>query len=425
DGRWSYTLLSSIADTLADGEYSWSFSAEDSAGNRSSEKSGQFTLDTQLPVVSFSGLSTDTDSGTANDDMLTNVDRPTFKGSVTESAFITVQLTSIPAGTSYTFTTTASVNGEWSLTADKAIKEGSYQVVIFATDLAGNVSDNLAINTNLVIDKTVVGGDEIGLDTASDSGIKGDQITNETELTIKGIVEPGSRVVLKSLISPSGDAINVSTVAAIIADQSGNWSLILPSFGIEQGAYVYTVTYTDLAGNTKDVTEEFVFDSHISITGSLTSENVTHENVIYTKDNTPQLAGTGQNGDKITLTISGPGLNRTFEAVVGSNGQWEITLPELSRDGVYNWSIVATDAAGNTDTGSLGQFTLDTTAPTITSLMLIPNSDLGHSSTDGITNVTSPTVSVVTSGAFKVQLLVWESGNSTNVVFDSTLVSVG
>ncbi|WP_039556481.1 Ig-like domain-containing protein, partial [Vibrio vulnificus] len=70
-------------------------------------------------------------------------------------------------------------------------------------------------------------------------------------------VEPGSRVVLKSLISPSGDAINVSTVAAIIADQSGNWSLILPSFGIEQGAYVYTVTYTDLAGNTKDVTEEF------------------------------------------------------------------------------------------------------------------------------------------------------------------------
>ncbi|KFK56597.1 Ig-like domain-containing protein, partial [Vibrio vulnificus] len=425
DGRWSYTLLSSIADTLADGEYSWSFSAEDSAGNRSSEKSGQFTLDTQLPVVSFSGLSTDTDSGTANDDMLTNVDRPTFKGSVTESAFITVQLTSIPAGTSYTFTTTASVNGEWSLTADKAIKEGSYQVVIFATDLAGNVSDNLAINTNLVIDKTVVGGDEIGLDAASDSGIKGDQITNETEVTIKGTVEPGSRVVLKSLISPSGDAINVSTVAAIIADQSGNWSLILPSFGIEQGAYVYTVTYTDLAGNTKDVTEEFIFDSHISITGSLTSENVTHENVIYTKDNTPQLAGTGQNGDKITLTISGPGLNRTFEAVVGSNGQWEITLPELSRDGVYNWSIVATDAAGNTDTGSLGQFTLDTTAPTITSLMLIPNSDLGHSSTDGITNVTSPTVSVVTSGAFKVQLLVWESGNSTNVVFDSTLVSVG
>ncbi|PTO51223.1 Ig-like domain-containing protein, partial [Vibrio splendidus] len=424
NGSWVYALPPEIASQLEDGTYQWSFVAQDIAGNRSAEEAGSFTLDTTLPELTFNGLSADTDSGDDSSDMLTNSDAPVFTGTVTENAKVTVTLTAIPAGKSYTFETSGYVTGAWSLAATSAIEEGTYNVTVTALDMAGNTSDAVVSDTNLVIDRTVTGGEDVGLHGDSDSGESGDELTNHTTIKLTGNVEAGSTVTLKNLSTPSNNPVDVSSVASVSADGRGNWEITLPSFGGEQGVYNYTIEYVDVAGNSKEVSGSYELDTHISITATLDAGQVEQNGVLFTKDDTPTFKGTGTKGDKITLTVSGPGGSQEFTAEVDDKGVWSIDSTALGADGVYNWSIVAMDAAGNTDRSQSGNFTLDTTPPSFESLELL--TDTGVSASDGITKDNTPDLKVVTSGqAHQVKLLVWEaSGSSSSATYDSGFVTV-
>ncbi|WP_045418707.1 Ig-like domain-containing protein, partial [Vibrio owensii] len=349
NGSWTYALSSNIASQLDDGAYTWSFTAQDVAGNTSAPKAGSFTLDTSSPEVTFNGISAATDSGNDSSDMLTNLDAPVFTGTVSEEAKITVVLTSIPAGKTYTFESLTYVTGSWSLAATSTIDEGTYSVTVTALDMAGNTSSAVTSDTNLVIDKTVTGGDDVGLHADSDSGVSGDNLTNHTTVKLTGQVEAGSQVTLKSLSTPGATPIDVSAVASVSADDDGNWVITLPSFGSEQGTYTYTIEYVDAAGNIKEVDGSYELDTQISITANLEAGQVESNGVLFTKDDSPAFNGTGTKGDRITLTLSGPEGSQELTAVVGDNGAWSIDVSKLDKDGVYNWSIVATDAAGNTD----------------------------------------------------------------------------
>uniref|UniRef100_UPI0026052112 Ig-like domain-containing protein n=1 Tax=uncultured Aliivibrio sp. TaxID=873085 RepID=UPI0026052112 len=423
-GSWTYALSAVAAEALADGTYNWSFIAQDVAGNSSVPTLGSFNLDTAQPELLFTGITAATDSGDNTSDMLTNADNPVFTGSVTENAKITVVLTSIPAGHTYSFETSAFVNGSWTLVATSVIAEGSYNVVVTAIDMAGNSSNVVTSETHLVIDRTVEGGDDIGLHADSDSGIVGDDLTNNSSIQLEGQVEPGSKVTLKSLSTPSASSIDVSAVGAVTVDESGRWVISLPDFGAEQGVYTYTIEYVDAAGNTKEVNGSYELDTLISISAVLEAGQVESNGVLYTKNDSPVFKGAGTQGDRIALTLSGPSGSEVLNAVVGSNGTWSIDVAALESDGIYNWSIVATDAAGNTDSTQRGAFTLDTTPPSVQSLELL--TDSGSSASDGITQITTPDIKVVTAGAaHQVKLLVWEVGStSASAVYNSGFVTV-
>lgn len=68
-------------------------------------------------------------------------------------------------------------------------------------------------------------------------------------------------------------------------------------------------------------------------------------------------------------------------------------------EGEYKINVQTTDAAGNTRTQEVARITLDTVAPTISSVRLAEESDSGYSNSDGVTNEPFPKFSAVFAGA--------------------------
>jgi hypothetical protein len=78
---------------------------------------------------------------------------------------------------------------------------------------------------------------------------------------------------------------------------------------------------------------------------------------------TPTITGTGTIGDTIQLKEGNVVLG---EAVVGSNGKWEIVSSELS-DGSHSLTAIASDIAGNiSETSTPLTISVDTLAPLLT-----------------------------------------------------------
>ncbi|WP_193315750.1 Ig-like domain-containing protein, partial [Janthinobacterium aquaticum] len=78
---------------------------------------------------------------------------------------------------------------------------------------------------------------------------------------------------------------------------------------------------------------------------------------------------------------------------VATGGAWSITSSALA-SGTHSLSVKAVDAAGNSSVASAAlSINIDTIAPAAPSApVLALASDSGNSSTDGVTNVTTPTV---------------------------------
>ncbi len=106
-----------------------------------------------------------------------------------------------------------------------------------------------------------------------------------------------------------------------------------------------------------------------------------------TSDTTPTFTGSGINGDTVTLY---DGTKAIGSAVV-TGGTYTITAASLS-DGTHFVTATQTDPNGDASVASGGlSVTIDTTPPTLTVSGISP--DTGSSSSDGITNVSTVTVS--------------------------------
>ncbi|MBT3267495.1 tandem-95 repeat protein [Candidatus Poribacteria bacterium] len=111
-----------------------------------------------------------------------------------------------------------------------------------------------------------------------------------------------------------------------------------------------------------------------------------------TNDTTPNISGTSDASVTITLTSD-------LDGSVGSttsdgSGDWAVTASTL-QEGVHSLTATATDSVGNVSSASTAlSVTFDTTAPDAPSAPdVAAGSDTGDSSTDDITNDTTPDVS--------------------------------
>ena len=118
-------------------------------------------------------------------------------------------------------------------------------------------------------------------------------------------------------------------------------------------------------------------DSGVSNTDNIT--NVTK----------PTFTGTAEAGSTVTLY---DGTTAVGTGVATRPGLWTITTSTLA-NGIRSITAKATDVAGNVSAASAAlSVTIDTTAPAApTTLDLATASDTGVSTTDNITNVTTPT----------------------------------
>ncbi|MDR0958848.1 MAG: Ig-like domain-containing protein [Propionibacteriaceae bacterium] len=189
--------------------------------------------------------------------------------------------------------------GNWSVPTPQGATDG--QIVVTATDPAGNVSPETTATLDVGVPAAPV------VETA-----------NATE--IAGTAEPGSTVTIT--------VPGVADPVTVPVDGEGNWSVPTPQ-GATDGQIV--VTATDDEGN---VSPSAV--STIDVT-------IPDPPVIETANGT-EIAGTAEPGTTLTITV--PGVEEPITVPVDAEGNWSIPTPE----GATSGSIVvttATDGAGN------------------------------------------------------------------------------
>lgn len=366
DGKWTISLT----NALTDGDYHYTVTATDSAGNTTSA-TGALAIDTTAPDRLTGGLDATSETGAAGS-QLTNQTTPIFSGATESGATVTLMING------KTYTTTAGDNGKWSITLPKAdqLADGSYSYTITVADVSGNVS-GVQVNGDITVQNTPPSANA-GLHAESDSGVTDDRVTNNTQPTLSGKTTPGASVVV----------IYAGVNYPVSVDASGYWTFRVPAT-LTDGDYAYQVLATDNAGNESRYDGTFTIDTAppdapaaalaVSADSGVKGDDITHIK-------NPTFTGTAEANATVILTING----KDYTAKAGSDGVWTITLPvgHSLPDGTYQYSVVAQDAAGNTSAPAAGSVTINTATPAIP--VGGPDATTGA---DNITNVTTPTFS--------------------------------
>jgi len=326
-GTWSADFA---ATEIAAGEYDAevSVTATDSFGN-SETTTGTIRVDTTTAVSIDGGKA-------GGDDILNSAEAAsglvlTGTGEAGSAVSVTVE--------GVTRTTTVDGNGNWSATFEAgSLPAGEYDttVTVTSTDAAGNSATTTAgLRVDTLVDPL----------TLASGNIEGDNVVNQAErsdgVTLTGTVEPGSTVTVQL-----GGATTTATV-----DASGNWSATFAASDIPEGSYdaAVVVTATDAAGNSETITDTLAIDTEV--TPLTAAPEQTTDDVLNLAEHAAglTLTGTVEPGSTVEVTIQGV----THAATVDASGNWSATFAsgELAQ-GTYDTSatIVATDAAGNTQT---------------------------------------------------------------------------
>jgi hypothetical protein len=210
--------------------------------------------------------------------------------------------------------------------------------------------------------------------------------------------------------------VTVGSGAAVEAALSGSeWSTTLTTAQIaalgDGAGRTVTVTATDAAGNSNSYqSPAFVIDRVAPLptialatgadAGLSTTDGITPNE---TPTLTVTLNDTIAEGDTLQLYVNGDatGASRTVTAAEKMAGSMTVTTPDLGADGSKSLTVQMADAAGNTGQQPTAiTLQLDRTAPEAptTDLDLSEASDSGSSSTDDITNVTTPSVRAFLAG---------------------------
>eukprot|EP01034_Spumella_vulgaris_P035387 gene35387-biopygen30110 len=330
------------------------------------------------PSAPLAALLASSDSGILGD-KLTDDSTPTISGTGAAGDVISVKNA---AGT-VIGTATVAANGAWSITPASALPTGLNALSVTATNTAGLTSP--ATPLALTIDNTASAAPLANLDAASDSGVLGDKITNDTTPTIIGTGTAGEVITLKNA---AGAVIGTATVAA-----NGTWS-ITPATALPSGVNTLSVNSTDAAGNTSAATPLVIsIDSTASSTPAANLDASSDSGVLgdkLTNDTTPTLSGTGTAGEVITLKDASGAVIGT--ATVAANGTWNITPATALPFGVNTLSVTSTDAAGNTSAATPLVVTIDNVASAAPVANLDGSSDSGVLG-DKLTSDTTPTIS--------------------------------
>ena len=358
---------------LPEGENDIKVIDQDPAGNQT-EITVPVIIDTTAPTAPEAHLDPASDTGVKGDD-ITSDKTPTIDGKSEPGADISV---TFPTGE--VVTTTADANGDWSVTPTQPLPEGNNDITVIATDPAGNASEPTIIA--VVIDTTAPTAPEAHLDPASDTGIKGDGITNDTTPTIDGKTEPGADI---SVTFPTGEVVTTT------ADANGDWS-VTPTQPLPEGNNDITVIATDPAGNQSQPTViPVVIDTSAPTAPEAHLDPASDTGIKgdgITNDTTPTIDGKTEPGADISVTFpTGEVVTTTADA----NGDWSVTPTQPLPEGNNDITVIATDPAGNPSEPTIVPVVIDTQAPSAPEAHLDPASDSGTKG-DGITNDTTPTI---------------------------------
>jgi hypothetical protein len=298
----------------------------------------------QAPRVTIQ-LAPGSDSGVSNSDGITNQNCPTFQGTATPGAAVT-----LTSGTSYVGTAIADAEGNWSYYYSYGLPDGTYPI---QATVVGPFGSKTTANVTITID-TQAPALSAGIDPGSDSGIKGDGITNLPTPLLTGATVPGSTVTL----SEGGMSLGIA-----VCDSTGTWHFQIPaSQPLSEGYHPLTVSSSDLAGNTTITVLPVAILTTPPATPTIvlapaSDTGVPGDNI--TSVTTPTVTGTTAPGATVVLTDGGTSVG---SALADLNGDWSITVSSVLSNGLHSLNVTASDVAGNSSSNSL-QLTIDTLMP--------------------------------------------------------------
>jgi cysteine-rich repeat protein len=293
-GAWSVvpTMM------LADGAYTVSAVATDSAGNTASAAPHAFTIDATGPVVVISSPSAGAVSADA---------RPTITGTVEPGAIVVITIDGMVVGT-----VVADADGMWSLELTDALGEGAHTVSVVGTDPVGNEGQPVELGFTV---------DSMAPALTITSPTTGQQVGSP--VTVTGTADPGAMVEI---------VIDGVVAGTVTAGPDGMWSFMTGDLGL--GSHTVEATTIDGAGNmgssgvvTFEVAD-MMMNAPVTITSPTTGGAVTGPSVT--------VGGTGEPGAMVTVTVG----DRSQVVTVGADGTWSATFEDVPAGSA---TITATD----------------------------------------------------------------------------------
>ncbi|HCD7429121.1 TPA: Ig-like domain repeat protein, partial [Citrobacter werkmanii] len=364
DGAWSYQFSGS---ELNEGINNIEIDATDKAGNTAST-TGVITLDTIPPETPVIILDESSDTGMSSTDSLTNDKTPSLHGNAEPNSTLELYLNGYKVAD---ISVDSMGNWQYTLPENKITADGIYTFEVVSSDRAGNTS---TAQIDVTVD-TDIDAFTLAMASQSDSGVAGDNYTNDIYPAFTGKTDPNSHIVITNLTT--GEKIEID------ASQSGNFSFNLAQASAE-GLNELSITVTDYAGNQQTFSYEYTIDTVAPVSPDIELDKytVSKSGDILTNDATPAFTGTAEAGSTVTIYIDGKACGTV---TANHDGIWSFTLPSDLADGSYTAVAYATDLAGNVSPSSADcTFTVDTstTSPVAT---LQAEDDTGISQTDWIT----------------------------------------
>ncbi|MGK7502390.1 non-fimbrial adhesin SiiE [Salmonella enterica] len=337
DGNWSYEFKD---NELSEGENSIKVVAVDKAGNKN-ETTDSIITDTIAPEKPTIELDDSSDSGIKNDN-ITNSTLPTFIGVAEPGSTVSIYL-----GLKHLGEVIVAKDGTWSYTLTTPLKDGEYNITATATDIAGHTS--ATANLPFTID-TRISYFSAEIETTNDSGIVGDNVTNNTRPTFTGKTEPNA--IISVINSETGEEVIFK------ANDKGEWTFNFTSDSVE-GINNLTFTVEDVAGNKKGFSFSYVIDTVAPVPPTVSLEDfvVLPNGIILSGNDLPALVGTAEPKSTILLMRDG----KLYDSIeVDSNGTWNYQFSNKFLQGAYDIEIISQDAAGNKSSTVKYSFTIQT-----------------------------------------------------------------
>lgn len=312
--------------------------------------SGNFTVKAQVSDVAGNTV-TDTKTGeidttspdlTVNFSNNTNDATPTFSGTSDGVAGTEVVIVITDQnGTEQVLTAVINAGGMWEVTPVTPLADGEYTVEVSVEDALGN---RTVINDSLTIDTQPA--------TLTIQNI-GD--VNDTTPLLQGTSsEKGKTVTIK--VSDSAADVKIYTA---IVDSNGHWSVEITD-SLAQGNFTVEAKITD------DFNNEVIANETGNVDTVIPELDITAPGL--GNDNTPIINGTSSEPEGAIVSVVILDSNNDEHLVtttVDSNGQWQVTSPELP-DGNYSINASIKDSAGNTGGALQVVGNIDTTEPGLT-----------------------------------------------------------
>ena len=264
NGNWEFTPK--ISAVLPDGKHSITAVAKNALDVESApSNAANIDVDTVTPKPTIDKITDNVEGGVYHGDVkggLTNDNRPVFEGSAEKGAFIELFDNGKVIGT-----TKAGEDGKWTIQPKEPMADGKHNMVVQATDLAGNRSRSDQTSSDVDTTPGVVKITAVCDDVAGYNGKVGNilgvnnGLTNDSTPTIKGTAKPGTTITVKD-----GDKVIEGNIKY---DTDGSWEFT-PKTSFADGKHELTAIATSKTTGAQSVSNKAAIDVDTTIRIELT-----------------------------------------------------------------------------------------------------------------------------------------------------------